>query len=1135
MRRNVWRAVSRVVVVSVLSTALVGASAVGAHAGGADEQGTTAVISGSVLGALDDVGVPGVEVVVLTSSGNLVEAGVTETTGDFVFSDLAAGDYLLAVQPVAPYERVYWPNSRDLAGAELVSLSSGEVRRGVGFFLPGASSTSESSHGVVAPDPAAAALLVASDAEAVGHVDSDADSSVLDVEADSAPTADVRQDAGARDGAEVTVEGANDVSTLQSDNGVVSLSGRVTSEDTGAPLLGVSVSVLYPNSWARSAATDVNGEWHVSGESLPGKVTVTFIPRGGSPFILTSYEVDVTPGGVFTGIDAALKTGASIHGTVTRADTGEPLEGVSVHASVDAEGIYSEADAITGHDGTYTIQPLTAGRVTLSFLPYGLPSFAPQYLGGATTEDAAQTLEVAFSDSLDGVDAALVRGGSITGTVKEARTGNPVNGGLVYVEGAGEITQASGSIRADGTYVVTGLAASNYRVKFVMRGTGLADQYWRDARVADGAELVHVGAGVTVGGIDATLNPLGTIKGRVTDEETEAPIPGVTVTLEGAAVYVPEVTTDIDGWYEIAGVPAGSYTVLFTPPFGSPLVAERWDGATDYFVDPSTIHLADGESATGIDASLVAGGSVSGRVLVDGDIWPTGWPHQIYVYVVQADASGYLGSYASGPASALVDEYGEFLIDNVPPGTYKLYAASVYAQELILPGYSLSPITVAAASVVSNIDVDLKRGVGIAGTVRYGDDAETAPASAFATAYLWDGVQWEATRRISVTGDYWFGSEDAGGALRPGTYAIGFEATGYCPVFWPEGTSPETAASIVPEIGHSVGNIDVILQPGCAPAPQVTPAEPVVEGVPRVGEQMTVAAGVWKPAATELHYVWLADGVPIPEATARTYVPGLSDVGKRLSVRVTGSSPGYDSATVDSQVTAPIAATPLTPTVKTGSLTVRGDLRVGGQLTATSQGWSPDGVHVSYQWYIDGRPIADATQSTLTILETYVGATVSVVATGTYDGCTSAEATVVVGSVEASLRVFVASVKYGEAFRLTGAYFAPGERITLTLASGVILATAIVGADGAFEIDVPASDAFSVGANEIRAQGADSSRTGSVWVDVEPASARSPETGVNRVDHRLPQSGGTLPDTLLLVALGFIMVGVGLVRRARSS
>ncbi|TDN91432.1 carboxypeptidase regulatory-like domain-containing protein [Microbacterium sp. BK668] len=157
---------------------------------------------------------------------------------------------------------------------------------------------------------------------------------------------------------------------------------------------------------------------------------------------------------------------------------------------------------------------------------------------------------------------------------------------------------------------------------------------------------------------------------------------------------------------------------------------------------------------------------------------------------------------------------------------------------------------------------------------------------------------------------------------------------------------------------------------------------PTISGIAEVGRVLTAVPGTWGPAPVTLAYQWLRNGAPISGANKQTYELRLADLGARISVRVTGSKPGYVSVTRTSAETAPVAlqswATAPTPTIS-------GTLKVGFTLTANPGTWSPAPGALAYQWYADGVAIPGATGSTLALNGAREGdrITVSVTATGT--------------------------------------------------------------------------------------------------------------------------------------------------------
>ena len=68
---------------------------------------------------------------------------------------------------------------------------------------------------------------------------------------------------------------------------------------------------------------------------------------------------------------------------------------------------------------------------------------------------------------------------------------------------------------------------------------------------------------------------------------------------------------------------------------------------------------------------------------------------------------------------------------------------------------------------------------------------------------------------------------------------------------------------------------------------------------PRVGTPAS-AVGAFDPADGEIAWQWLRNGEPIQGATDATYTPVTNDAGKLLSVRVTVSADGVETATAES-------------------------------------------------------------------------------------------------------------------------------------------------------------------------------------------------------------------------------------------
>ncbi|MFT3944992.1 MAG: hypothetical protein QM705_14370 [Ancrocorticia sp.] len=86
---------------------------------------------------------------------------------------------------------------------------------------------------------------------------------------------------------------------------------------------------------------------------------------------------------------------------------------------------------------------------------------------------------------------------------------------------------------------------------------------------------------------------------------------------------------------------------------------------------------------------------------------------------------------------------------------------------------------------------------------------------------------------------------------------------------------------------------------------------PTINGTAQVGETLTVLPGDWING-TSLTYQWLRDGSVISGATKTSYTLTNADVGKRISVTVTGSKAGYTTTSKTSAPTAKVQAKAIT-------------------------------------------------------------------------------------------------------------------------------------------------------------------------------------------------------------------------------
>lgn len=281
------------------------------------------------------------------------------------------------------------------------------------------------------------------------------------------------------------------------------VTGRVTTEDTGEPVAGVWVSIWNSEGFSASAYTDGNGRYVLSG--VPeGSHHLQFFPVDENPHNLVreywgdSYGfggaelLDVPWAGGRTGINAALATGGSLSGQITRASDGSPVAGAAVRAAFDGYEQGVDADG----DGRYELRGVPSG------------------LNAVNVQAPLQNL-VAISSPIEVVagaeasfNASLVLGGSISGTVLHEQSGLPAAGVSVLATADGQASWVYASTDAEGNYTVVGLPEGDVVVCF--SSPSHVAECFDGAPDPTSATPVPLVPGAVVAGIDASLAELAT-------------------------------------------------------------------------------------------------------------------------------------------------------------------------------------------------------------------------------------------------------------------------------------------------------------------------------------------------------------------------------------------------------------------------------------------------------------------------------------------------------------------------------------------------------------------------------------------------------------------------------------------------
>ena len=167
----------------------------------------------------------------------------------------------------------------------------------------------------------------------------------------------------------------------------------------------------------------------------------------------------------------------------------------------------------------------------------------------------------------------------------------------------------------------------------------------------------------------------------------------------------------------------------------------------------------------------------------------------------------------------------------------------------------------------------------------------------------------------------------------------------------------------------------------------IKPATPQVTGDPIVGSYLVAVPGAWSPSYVTLSYQWYADGKAISGATERTWKVGKKRLGKAITVRVTGSGPGFKPVTAESTPSAKVVNVGETVgrvTAGTPTINATPTMVVGDKITVHPGTWGPLPVKFAVRWLRDGQTIPRPTSSwTYVLTAADVGKRIQVEFTGT--------------------------------------------------------------------------------------------------------------------------------------------------------
>jgi Carboxypeptidase regulatory-like domain len=467
-----------------------------------------------------------------------------------------------------------------------------------------------------------------------------------------------------------------------------SISGVVRSHRSGQPLAHICVDAYGQGQLGdiqEQAITRANGSYLIKNLGT-GRYTVEFnayCDQAGD-YLNGRYHraVAVTDGKTTTGINGDLDEGAAISGMVTSQASGAPVASLCVTA---IKGD-NEDFAFTGKHGGYSFSRLPAGHYEISFAGGcgNRGSYAPQYYDGQANAQGATLVAATAGQTTTSIDAVMRPGATVTGRVS-GPTGTGLAGVCVLLASKNLVGGLGPSLAAQldpylglsaipvaytghtGHYRVTNMQPGQYAVEFITGCGGGRARFGSHVFAPNGhggTDWVWAGGGTVTAGVSITLHPGGSISGVVRGPHGRRPS-GVCAeatdpATQGPLNIPPHVAFTRHGAYRITGLAAGRYAVVFLPCGGQP-VTTQWYRRQASRSAATLVPVRTGRTTTGINATLISGGALSGRVVSAQS--GKGVPN--FCVFVTDRAGSVLAAAATGPS-------GRYRITQVPAGRWNL-------------------------------------------------------------------------------------------------------------------------------------------------------------------------------------------------------------------------------------------------------------------------------------------------------------------------------------------------------------------------------------------------------------------------------------------------------------------------------
>ncbi|WP_051314637.1 carboxypeptidase regulatory-like domain-containing protein [Alteribacter aurantiacus] len=413
------------------------------------------------------------------------------------------------------------------------------------------------------------------------------------------------------------------------------LQGTVTNE-AGLPVNNATVQLVNASNVVVATQTTNAQGFYQFQNVTPGLYTVTFAAEG----LQTAVRSAQVNSNEITTLNVTLNFQAAIVNGQVTTEQGAPIANATVEV-LDTLGNVIQTVTTNG-DGNYSVPGLAPGTYTFR---YTATDFQTRLVGATLAAGEIRTINVQLAASP----------GTLTGTVRDQATNQPLVGASVTVQTSGGVFVQSTQTNVNGQYTIPSLAPGSYNVVFSQDGYGQSVQ----------GAVINANQTTTLNAALAFIS--GAVSGVVRDNEGN-PLANASVQVLLNEVVVASVLTLADGSYFIGNLAPNTYVVTasaenFATAFEGVAILGNQTATASFalFPDPGrvigTVRDSDGNPISGVE--VVVRTSI-GRVVI---------------------------------GTVITGINGNYVVSNVAPGSYSVTASATDFQSASL-----------GAIVVSNQD-----------------------------------------------------------------------------------------------------------------------------------------------------------------------------------------------------------------------------------------------------------------------------------------------------------------------------------------------------------------------------------------------------------------------------------------------